>query len=162
MCDYCDCRAIPEIGGLSDEHERVLAVTHRLKRRLRADPDSDDGSVTGLLAELRNLLEPHTRREEIGIFAVLAHIDCEPMYRTHFLDDHVDIDRALAGDDMDRAEISALVELVERHIFEEETDLYPALRQLFSPADWTAVEHRLRQLATDQPIGATRLLPSSP
>lgn len=159
MCDYCDCRSIPEIGELSDEHERVLAVTHVLRHRLRDEPDA--GEVAALIGELRGLLEPHTRREEAGIFAVLALIDCEPAYRTRFLEDHVDIDRALTAAATDHTQLPALVELVERHVFDEETDLYPAIRQLFGPADWTDVDRRLRQLATTPRTEPAGLVPSA-
>ena len=142
MCDYCDCRSITEIADLSIEHERVLALTRSLRHgagRRPADIDAD-------LRDLRSALAPHTRREETGVFAVLAAIDCDPAYRRRFLDDHARIDEMIERALVDRAAVARLVELVERHIFEEETDLYPAIRQLFSPADWHEVEHRRERL----------------
>lgn len=39
--------------------------------------------------------------------------------------------------------VPELTALVERHVFEEETDLYPALRQVFAPSDWHIVEERV-------------------
>ena len=159
MCDYCDCRSITEIGELSDEHEQVLAVTHRLRHR--ADAGLGEDEVAGLLAGLRGALEPHTQREEAGIFAVLATIDTDPSYRQRFLDDHVDIDGALVAAIADHSRIAALVELVERHVFEEETDLYPAIRQLFAPSDWHEIEHRLHHHGAVRTSGASRALPST-
>lgn len=156
MCDYCDCRSITEIGDLSNEHEHVLSVCHRLRHQ-----PGDATDVASLLAELRSLLEPHTQREEAGIFAVLAAIDCDPAYRRRFLDDHVDIDRALVIASTDHTQIPALVELVERHVFEEETDLYPAIRQLFAPADWDDVDHRLRHLTTTDRTESSELVTST-
>ncbi len=49
------------------------------------------------------------------------------------------IDEALS----DHAVVPKLVALVERHVFEEETDLYPAIRQLFAPSDWHDVDQRV-------------------
>lgn len=41
MCDYCDCRAQPEIAALSAQHEEILAVVGALRRLL------DDGCDVG-------------------------------------------------------------------------------------------------------------------
>lgn len=143
MCDYCDCRSIPEIGALSEEHERILALTHVLRHR---NDSLDDSAVAVVVDQLRSALLPHTLREERGVFTVLASVDVDPAYRRRFLDEHDDIDEALDRAMSDPGGIDPLVELVERHVFEEETDLYPALRQVFAPTDWDRVEALLVHL----------------
>ena len=75
MCDYCDCRSIPEIALLSVEHERVLSLMAKLRRLDNAEPSSGDADERArLLHELRVEFEPHTRREEIGVFSVQVHL----------------------------------------------------------------------------------------
>lgn len=145
MCDYCDCRSIPEIAALSDEHEEILALTHTLRHR----SDRPDGSTDATLQRLRDTLLPHTLREERGVFDVLATIDVDPTYRRRFLDEHDAIDVALERAIADHRAIDPLVELVERHVFEEETDLYPAIRQVFAPSDWDRIDAVLGDLATN-------------
>lgn len=141
MCDYCDCRSIREIGELSFEHERVLELTHSLRHQ-PIDAEHHEAIHRDLRA-LRAALVPHTRREEAGIFAVLAMVDCPPDYRRRFLDDHAHIDEMIETALTDDAVVPELTALVERHVFEEETDLYPALRQVFAPSDWHIVEERV-------------------
>jgi len=149
MCDYCDCRSISEIGELSIEHERVLELTHSLRHQTidAAHHEAIDRDVRAL----RSALAPHTRREEAGIFSVLAMVDCPPAYRRRFLDDHAHIDEMVDAALCDHTIVPDLTALVEQHVFEEETDLYPALRQLFAPSDWHIVEDRVKRAREPEP-----------
>jgi len=144
MCDYCDCRSIPEIALLSVEHERVLSLMAKLRRLDNAEPSSGDADERArLLHELRVEFEPHTRREEIGVFSVLADVGIDASYARRFKDDHTDIADLLERSSNDHAVITGLLDRLDRHILEEESDVFPAARQLFAGAHWVEVQERL-------------------
>lgn len=144
MCDYCDCRSIPEIATLSNDHERIQAITATLRRLLAAGA-ADREEIDRLLRDLRVELDVHTRREEAGVYSVFRDVGLDFDYAGRFIGEH-----ALAADLLDRAEserdrsaIDELLAHLDRHILDEESDVFPAARQLFSGADWAEVDRRL-------------------
>ena len=141
MCDYCDCRAQPEVAALSADHERLLSMTAALRRSLAAGLPVDAHQ----LGELAGLLLPHAEREEVGVFAALRDVGVEPDYVGRFEDDHRQIDEMLASAARVPSAVGPLIELVEDHILREETDLFPAARQLLAPDQWDAVDQRVSQ-----------------
>jgi len=144
MCDYCDCRLIPKIGALSIEHERVLSLMATLRRLDNAEPSPAIAEEsTRLLTELRVEFAPHTRREEVGLFSMFDEVGIDADYTKRFADDHVDIADLLERSATDHGAITDLLDRLDRHILEEETDVYPAARQLFSAAHWAEVHDRL-------------------
>lgn len=144
MCDYCDCRSQPEIQALSDDHERILEVIGALRRGVGRE-SSDD--VDRRLDELARLLLPHTSREEVGIFARLRAADVAEGYVARFEDDHREIDRQIIAARADHRSIHTLLDEVVQHILDEETDMYPAARQILAPWDWAAVDRAVAELA---------------
>lgn len=144
MCDYCDCRSIPEIGALSLDHERVLSTMGKL-RHLTASPmlQSSREEMYRLLEALQAELEPHTRREEVGVYSVFREVGLDFDYSKRFVDDHTDIADLLARSFDDHTVVNELLARLDRHLLEEESDVFPAARQLFSGADWAEVERRL-------------------
>ena len=80
MCDYCDCRAQPEIAGLSADHELLLSMTAGLRRSLAAGLSIEAHH----LDELADLLPIHTEREEVGVFAALRDVGVEADYVIRF------------------------------------------------------------------------------
>jgi hypothetical protein len=131
MCDYCDCRAQAEIGALSADHQRLLALTAITRM---ADPSA----LAALRDEMAALLVPHADREERGVFSALVDSDVDPSYVAGFEDDHRRIHELLDGE-ATPARMAELVGLLEAHIQREETDLFPAARQLVSPEQWDAI-----------------------
>ena len=140
MCDYCDCRAQPEIAGLSADHELLLSMTAALRRSLAAGLSIEAHH----LDELADLLLPHTEREEVGVFTALRDVGVEADYVIRFEDDHRQIEELMASAAGVRSAVGPLIELVEDHFLREETDLFPA-RQLLAPDRWDAVEQRVSQ-----------------
>ncbi len=144
MCDYCDCRSQPEIQALSDAHERIREVIGALRRGVGRE-SSDD--VDCRLDELGRLLAPHTSREEVGIFARLRAAEVAEGYVARFEDDHREIDRQIIAARADHRSIGRMLDKVAQHILDEETDMYPAARQVLAPSDWEAVERAVAELA---------------
>lgn len=140
MCDYCDCRSQPEIQALSDEHEAILAVVGGLRRA------GDRAAIAGGLDTLEALLRPHTRREEAGIFTQL-HPLVAPGYVGRFRVDHDRIDDLLAAAREGRAPLGAFLDVLQEHILEEETDMYPAARQMLGAVEWDAIDRTLDAIA---------------
>jgi hemerythrin-like domain-containing protein len=139
VCDYCDCRSQPEIAALSADHERLLSMTAALRRSLAVGVPIERRD----LGELADLLLPHAEREEIGVFAALRDGGVETEYVGRYEDDHRRIDDLLAGAARLPSAAGPLIELVEDHILREETDLFPAARQLLAPERWDAVDQRV-------------------
>ena len=142
MCDYCGCRSIPEIGTLSLDHERIQSIMGRL-RRLIAEARPGGEEVDRLLHDVQADLEPHTDREEAGLYTVYREVGLDFDYAKRFVDDHADIADLLTLAFDDHTAITELLKRLDRHILEEESDVFPAASQLFSGSDWAEVDRRL-------------------
>ena len=69
MCEYCGCQQLDVIGQLTREHERLRNVGRTLSDAVnRRDLDA----AQGLARQMLELLDPHTRLEEQGLFPELA------------------------------------------------------------------------------------------
>ena len=138
MCDYCDCRSAKEIAELSADHEQLLELLGQLGRAVRAD---DESVVPVVLAEVAAILLPHAAREERGVFHQLRVADIDGAYLDRFEDDHHRVHALLDADGSDwRGCAADLIELLEDHIFREETDLFPVARAVLPPSAWDAIE----------------------
>ncbi len=142
MCDYCDCRAQPQIAALSAEHERMLSVTAAIRRSVAAGR-----AVSAEVDELGGLLSPHAEREEIGLFAVLRDAGVDASYVGRFEDEHRRIETLLSSARDDVPAAVMLVDLLEDHILHEETDMFPASRQLLDAEMWAAVDDAVSRAA---------------
>ena len=101
-------------------------MTAVLRRGVAAGGPVDED----LVEELAGLLVAHAEREEVGVFAALRDVGVEPDYVGRFEGDHRRIEELLAGVARGPRAVRALIELVEDHILREETDMFPAARQL--------------------------------
>lgn len=124
MCSYCGCRSITVIAELTREHEEVVNVLGTLVRAAARD---DSAEVATTAARLAELLEPHTRTEELGLFAELRR---EPELADHVDDlcrEHQEIDALVAAVARgDLADARHLDDVLRRHIDREENGLFPA------------------------------------
>lgn len=152
MCDYCDCREIPEIHELSDEHEHIRDLVDRLRRGVGS---GEEPAAAAVLAELQAALEPHLVREERGLFVELADGGAERELNA-LVGDHA---RARAGL-LSRepavpgwsAGITGDLDELVAHIELEEYDVFPASRLLLDDAAWARVHDAVADL--DAPAGA--------
>ena len=84
---------------------------------------------------------PHGEREERGVFAALAAAGVDPAYVDRFTRDHDALHALLTTASAGGVDAAlALADLLDGHILREESDLFPAARQLLAPADWDLVE----------------------
>lgn len=69
MCSYCGCYSITVVGRFMDEHVEIINANGDLRRAVK---DRDVPRVHSWAARVDELLDPHTRAEEAGLFAVIA------------------------------------------------------------------------------------------
>lgn len=140
MCEYCGCQDIEVIADLTAEHDRLRG----LSRELRAAADADDlARARPVAAAMREVLTPHTRVEEQGLFPALAE-QFGPQL-DHLISEHRSIDAALErlaepepGSDWQARTRAALAELFD-HILKEQDGVFPAAAAMLGPGDWDTV-----------------------
>lgn len=136
MCDYCDCRRIPEIAALGAEHDRIEDLGAAALAALRS---GEPGSAAAIDLLIRSL-EPHVRREERGIFTQAREAGLGAYYVDDLEQDHRRFASALEHPDMlDADALEELLDELHHHIAIEEYDLFPAAAQLFTESHWEAV-----------------------
>ncbi len=140
MCSYCGCRAITEIGQLTAEHEAIINATGELSRAAAAG----DGVAAHAAADaLSALLEPHTVREEVGLFTELRR---DPEFTAHvdaLCTEHRELDAHLARvSSGDLAAAPTLETLLRRHIDREENGIFPAAAIALDGHTWDLIDAR--------------------
>jgi hemerythrin-like domain-containing protein len=152
VCSYCGCESIEVVGRFMAEHDELINASGHLRR---ACDSGDATAITAAIGTLTSLLGPHTRAEEVGLFAVLAE-DAEFTEHVHGLcAEHEQIDALLAavaaagdtpttGDpEADRARrrtaYDAFEHLLRRHIDHEDNGLFPAAAIAFAGPEWERV-----------------------
>ena len=68
MCSYCGCESIEVVGRFMAEHVDIINATTELRLGCA---DGDGPRVVRAVDRLELLLHPHTKSEEVGLFAVL-------------------------------------------------------------------------------------------
>lgn len=164
MCDYCGCRLQPAITELSNEHERLLDLSCRLRQLAAAGAHRD--ALEAVDGEFAALLERHTVKEERGIFTQLR--SC--WEADHRLDDLVGEHRAIealleqvrAGSVGWQRAVARLATDLAEHIFAEEVDLFPYAMYELTDAQWRKVAetHATSAPSTNTPRGVARRRPS--
>lgn len=134
MCGYCGCQSIELIGRLTTQHEEIINATTSLRTAAR---DHDARGASRACVVIAELLDPHTRLEERGLFAELrldatftAHIDA-------LCAEHRAIDselEAIGRGDLDR--VAPLIRLLRDHIGKEEDGLFPAALAALDGEQW--------------------------
>lgn len=138
MCSYCGCEAVDVIGRFMAEHVAVVNACGDLRRAVAT---RDPRRVGEAVAALRGVLDPHTRAEEVGLFAVLAE-DPEftgPVRR--LCGEHGELDRLLAQVAAGGYETFPAFERALRdHVDREENGLFPAAAVRFAGPEWEQVD----------------------
>jgi hemerythrin-like domain-containing protein len=134
MCSYCGCRNIPLIARLTEEHEDIGNSTSALTSALRAD----DPEAAALAAkEFAELMHPHTRLEERGLFAEMRKDEMFTEHIDSLCAEHGTIDSEL--DDIiagDLSRIQPLLTLLSNHIDKEENGLFPSALVYLDNEQW--------------------------
>ena len=138
MCSYCGCRNIPVIATLNAEHDAIVNSTYALQVAFR-DQDAESAKTAGKV--LAELLHPHTRREQDGLFAEMKK---DVLFTEHIASlcaEHDELDTELdliAAGDLTR--ITAMITLLNNHIDREENGLFPAALAYLDDAQWDVIQ----------------------
>lgn len=139
MCSYCGCRETPEIGVLMTQHEGLVNDAGTLLRHI----ESGTG-VAAALEQLAAALAAHVQREEGGLFTELRG---DPEFASTvagLCDEHDEIDELVRRvGDGDLGAAGPLVDLLRRHIDEEDNGLFPAVAVAVGGERWAAVAARV-------------------
>jgi hemerythrin-like domain-containing protein len=136
MCDYCDCRRIPEIADLGREHDRIEELADDVMRGLKNGDGAAVTTFTRLIAELTE----HVAREERGVFSEARRVGLGPEYVEDLEDDHRRFAALLENPAiLDVDTVGALFDEIHRHIAVEEYDLFPATARLLTDDQWQRI-----------------------
>ena len=130
MCEHCGCRDNPEIGKLGAEHDAIVELADRVMAEVAAGTET----VSGAAARLKELLIPHVRGEEAGVFRVADEIGLRDEYVEDLEEDHRKFDGALSEpEELGIRELEQLLDELYHHIAVEEYDLFPVVARHLSP-----------------------------
>jgi hemerythrin-like domain-containing protein len=154
VCEYCGCRQVEPLADLMDEHLRLLEIAGDLRRALET---GDRAVATERRSELVDLLTVHTRREEAGIFTALR-AQGDYVDEVDALEgEHVTLDRAVAGLDLDATDavgtLDRVVADLSDHIDKENLGIFPVAVVTLGATGWEVVEraHELSSTSTRSP-----------
>ena len=140
MCEYCGCQQLDVIGQLTREHERLRNVGRSLSDAVnRRDLDA----AQPIARQMLELLEPHTRLEEQGLFPELAGDFGEQLADLEH--EHVLIEGALgalAGDVPPSnwtVRTHEALALLFDHILKEQDGVFPAALATVTTDGWERV-----------------------
>lgn len=137
MCSYCGCESIEVIGRFMAEHEGVINACGDLRRAIAT---GNPVTVTVAATTLAGLLDPHTRAEEVGLFAILAEDGEFTEHIARLCAEHVDLDHLLGQIAAGGYEAFPAFERALRdHIDREENGLFPAAAIQLAGPDWDRV-----------------------
>jgi len=134
MCSYCGCRSIELIGRLSTQHDEIVNATTALRT---AAAGHDQPGAAAACVVLADLLHPHTRIEERGLFAELRLDDTFTDHIDALCGEHRDLDRELAAiSSGDLTRVTPFIQLLRDHISKEENGLFPAAAIALDGEQW--------------------------
>ena len=134
------------IALLNAEHDAIVNSTYALQIAHR---DHDVAAARAACAGLAELLHPHTRREQNGLFAEMAKDDLFAEHIASLCAEHDELDvliRSIEGGDLSR--IPEMLTLLHNHIDREENGLFPAALAYLDDDQWDIVQRE--ELMRDQ------------
>lgn len=139
MCDYCGCLNEQVIARLSADHVAISAAADALRG---AYLTGDRTAAKGLAVALNELLAPHAAEEERGLFVELAAVGAQ-QHTEALTNEHAQLDAVFsavaAGDAGAWEQLPTALAALERHIWREDYDVFPAALQLLDPPAWKRV-----------------------
>lgn len=126
MCENCGCRNDPEIAKLGAEHDAIVELADTVLAEIKAGTETMAGGVR----RLQELLIPHVRGEEGGIFRLAEDLGLGNQYVYDLEDDHRHFDAVLSREaDLDAIKLEAVLDELYHHIAVEEYDLFPEVNR---------------------------------
>lgn len=138
MCTYCGCESITVVGRFMAEHVDCINALGELRRAVESGESARVSECTSALAAV---LDPHTRAEEVGLFAVMARQEEFTEHVRGLCAEHSTLDALLArvaGGEL--GAFAALSEGLREHINREENGLFPAAAIALDGPAWDEVD----------------------
>ncbi|MCZ2527579.1 hemerythrin domain-containing protein [Streptomyces sp. HB2AG] len=142
MCEYCGCQSLEAVGELTREHDAVVNLVGDVRAARR---DGDVPAMAGAARRIAEVLAPHTRVEEEGLFPALAeefpgHI--EALEAEHRRIEAVlgEASDAVPADPSWPQRLQEVLEVLREHILKEQDGVFPAALSALGPEEWEAVE----------------------
>jgi hemerythrin-like domain-containing protein len=139
------------LDTLKNEHETLRS----LFARINATTDDQKDIREDLLKQIEEALIPHAKWEETVFYPAFnkrATHDQQLLYATSMQEHRViektvlpDIHAAGYGTRQFAGSAKVLSQLIEEHAQEEETLLFPAMKQLFNPTELAELDHQYAQ-----------------
>ncbi|UNZ21209.1 hemerythrin domain-containing protein [Streptomyces sp. 891-h] len=153
MCEYCGCQSLTAIAELTREHDAVVTLISHAREARRG---GDVSRMIGTARKIAEVLEPHTRVEEHGLFPAMA-AEFPEKIRT-LEDEHRRVDAVLreaaVGLPADPGWPDRLIEvldLLRDHILKEQDGVFPAALAFLGPEEWEAVAAVRARVGTGAP-----------
>lgn len=126
------------IAKLNAEHDAIVNSTYALQMAFR-DQDAESAKTAGKV--LAELLHPHTRREQVGLFAEMKKDELFSDHIASLCAEHDELDAELdlitAGD---LTRIAPMITLLNNHIDREENGLFPAALAYLDDDQWDVIQ----------------------
>lgn len=140
MCTYCGCESIAVIGRFMAEHTEIVNAAGELRRACQEGTSSQVAAAADRVAAL---LHPHTRNEEVGLFAVLRRQEGFADHIDNLCAEHTTLDAQLAAirrGPCDLDQVDAFLSDLRHHIDREDNGLFPASAIALEGPDWQEVD----------------------
>jgi hemerythrin superfamily protein len=136
-------KSVNAIELLESQHREVDELFEQISET------EDDEEVEQLFVQLADKLAMHAKIEELHFYPAVKAARTEDIL-LESLEEHLGIKRALAdlidmdpADETFDAKVKVLQELVEHHVEEEESDLFPKVRKILSADQLTALAQEM-------------------
>jgi hemerythrin-like domain-containing protein len=123
------------------EHTEIINAAGDLRR---ACEGGDPSQVAAAADRVEGLLHPHTRSEEVGLFAVMRRQEQFTDHIDSLCAEHTTLDAQLAAirgaDPVDPALVDRFLHDLRHHIDREDNGLFPASAIALEGPDWEEVD----------------------
>ncbi|PJE95310.1 hemerythrin HHE cation-binding protein [Streptomyces carminius] len=150
MCEYCGCQSLTAIDELTREHDTVVNMIGDVRAARR---DGDTARMAGTARRIAEVLAPHTRVEEHGLFPAMkeefpdhiAALEDEHRYIEGVLGEAAD---TVPADPSWPDRLQEALEVLRDHILKEQDGVFPAALATLDTEDWEAVGAVRAQVGT--------------
>lgn len=140
MCEHCGCRGVEPLAELMDEHLVLLEISGDVRRAVEG---GDTAAVGTHLDRLGELLVPHARVEEVGVFAALRETGDFDEHIDDLESEHAGFDATLAGINLAQPgwqeQVEKLLVDLSAHIDKENLGTFPVAVVSLGASGWNTV-----------------------